>query len=136
MTEDGLRPPAVAARRVGVLADDLIWATRLVDLVTRAGAVPVRLRSAAALAEALPALDGCLVDLTARTYDGTACLRIAQVAGVPTAAAAQHDDVVVRRAALDAGAARVWAYRALAEQGDHAIGAWIGGLAARAAGAT
>ena len=38
---------------MAILADDLIWATRLADLVQGAGAVPVPVRSLAALETAL-----------------------------------------------------------------------------------
>jgi hypothetical protein len=119
-----------AARRIGVLADDLIWATRLSDFVARGGGVAVRLRSAVLLEGALPALDGCVVDLTARAYDGLACLRAAREAGVPTAAVGQHDAPETRRAALEAGAAYVWVYRALADNGERMISRWISGLGA------
>ena len=42
-----------AAPRVAILADDLIWATRLSDTVRRTGGVPVPVRSSAGLAAAL-----------------------------------------------------------------------------------
>ena len=114
-----------AAPRVIVLADDLIWATRLVDGVRRAGGVPVPARTAASLASALPDADGALVDLTARAYDGIAALEAASLAGVPAIAVGQHDDAPLRRAAKDAGATRVYAYRALFEHGDRELGAWL-----------
>ena len=123
MTADARRAP-----RVAVLADDLIWATRLVDGVRRAGGEPVPVRSAAAIAQALPGVDACLVDLTARAYDGIAALRDAVAAGVPAIAVGQHDDAAQRRAAREAGATRVYAYRALFEHGDRELGAWIAGL--------
>ncbi len=114
-----------AAPRVIVLADDLIWATRLVDGVRRAGGVPVPARTAAALASALPDADGALVDLTARAYDGIAALEAAAGAGVPVIAVGQHDDAPLRSAAKAAGATRVYAYRALFEHGDRELGAWL-----------
>jgi CheY-like chemotaxis protein len=117
--------------RIVILADDLIWSTRLADGVRRAGAEPVPVRAAAALAGSLEAADGCLVDLTARAYDGLAAVRAARDADVPVLAVGQHDDAPLRRAAREAGAARVYAYRALFEQGDRVLGAWIGGLAPR-----
>jgi len=119
------------APRVAVLADDLIWATRLIDGVRRAGGEPVPVRSAAAIAPSLSGADACLVDLTARAYDGIAALRAAGVAGVPAIAVGQHDDAEQRRAAREAGATRVYAYRALFEHGDRELGAWIAGLAPR-----
>lgn len=120
-------PPA-APPRVAVLADDLIWATRLVDGVRRAGGEPVPVRSATALDGVLQSVAGCLVDLTARAYDGLACLAAATAAGVPAIAVGQHDDTELRRAARTAGAGRVYAYRALFEHGDRDLGAWVGGL--------
>ena len=64
---------AAPSGRVGiaVLADDLIWATRLADGVRRAGGEPVagpdRWRRSA---RRCPTVGGCIVDLTARAYDG------------------------------------------------------------------
>jgi hypothetical protein len=118
--------------RIAILADDLIWAVRLADGVRRAGGEPVPARSAAALPAALDGARGCLVDLTARAYDGLAALRMAATADVPAIAVGQHDDAEARRAAKDAGAARVFAYRTLFEHGDRELGAWIAGLAAGA----
>ena len=123
---DGPRP----APRIAILADDLIWATRLADGVRRAGGEPVPARSASALPAALDGARGCLVDLTARAYDGLAALRVAATAGVPAVAVGQHDDAEARRAAKAAGAARVYAYRTLFEHGDRELGAWIAGLGA------
>ena len=126
------RDPHAAPPRIAVLADDLIWATRLADGVRRAGGTPVPARSAAALDAALPGVDGCVIDLTARAYDPLACLGAAAAAGVPAIAAGQHDDSETRRAALAAGASRVFAYRTLFEHGDRELGAWLGRLADRA----
>ena len=75
-----------------------------------------------------PRSAGCLVDLTARAYDGIEAVRAATAAGVPVIAVGQHDDAEARRAATDAGAARVYAYRALFEHGDRVLGAWIATL--------
>jgi hypothetical protein len=111
--------------RIAVLADDLIWATRLVDGVRRAGGDPVPVRTAPAFERALADADGALVDLTARAYDGIAALASAAGAGVPAIAVGQHDDVELRRAAKAAGATRVHAYRALFEHGDRELGAWL-----------
>ena len=120
--------PVATGPRVAVLADDLIWATRLADGVRRAGAEPVSVRSAAAFEAALPSVAGALVDLTARAYDGLACLRGASGAGVPSVAVGQHDDAPLRRSAREAGAAKVYAYRALFEHGDRELGAWVAAL--------
>ena len=53
----------------------------------------------------------------------------AAAAGVPAIAVGQHDDAELRRAARDAGASRVYAYRALFEHGDRELGAGSRGLA-------
>ena len=111
--------------RVIVLADDLIWATRLVDGVRRASADPVPTRTPAAFSTALAGADGAIVDLTARAYDGIAALGAASEAGVPVIAVGQHDDVDARRAAKAAGATKVYAYRALFEHGDRELAGWI-----------
>lgn len=119
----------VAARpRVAVLADDLIWASRLGDIVRRAGGEPVGLRTAALLRASLSTLDGCVVDLTARSYDGIACVALVASAHVPCVAVGQHDDADERQAARDAGAAKVYAYRTLFEHGDRELGPWVAGL--------
>ena len=117
--------PVAAGPRVAVLADDLIWATRLSEIVRRAGGEPVRLASAALLRAALSTLDGCVVDLTARSYDGVAAIAVAVTARVPTVAVGQHDDPAEWRAARDAGAARVFSYRTLSEHGDRELGRWV-----------
>ena len=117
------------APRIVVLADDLIWATRLVDGVRRAGGDPVPARTAAQFAEALGDVDGALVDLTARAYDGLAALEAAALAGVPAIAVGQHDDAPLRTAAKKAGATRVYAYRALFEHGDRELMALVSTIA-------
>jgi len=130
------RPVATVASgpRVAVLADDLIWATRLSEIVRRAGGEPVRLSSSALLRAALSTLEGCVVDLTARSYDGIAAVMTAATANVPTVAVGQHDDADERRAAREAGAAKVYAYRALFEHGDRDLGGWVAALRGREAG--
>jgi hypothetical protein len=104
-----------------ILADDLIWASRLADAVTAAGATPQRIRRLEDLAGASLAV----VDLTARAYDGVAAIRAAHAAGARVAAVGQHDDAALRRAALDAGAERVFTYRALFEGGAKLLGTWL-----------
>lgn len=132
----GARPDPAAAPRVVVLADDLIWATRLLDGVRRAGADAIPARTVAAYAAALAgsgdahAADGALVDLTARAYDGLDALARAHAAGVAAIAVGQHDDLETRRAAKAAGASRVHAYRALFEHGDRELSAWVAALRA------
>jgi DNA-binding response OmpR family regulator len=109
---------------VAILADDLIWATRLAGLVQGAGATPLPARSTAALETLLPEVDAVIVDLTARAYDGVAAIRLA-AAGLPVLAVGQHDDRDLRRRALDAGAAKVYPYRRLFEDGPRQVGGWL-----------
>lgn len=124
MTEpsEGMRP------RIVVLADDLIWGSRLVSQLRAAGALPETARDRASFVAALPGAAGAIVDTTARAYDGVEALGLARDAGVPALAVAQHDDVPLRRAARDAGARRVYAYRALFEHGPRELAAWLDSL--------
>lgn len=131
----GTSPPtlpeaAPATRSVVVLADDLIWATRLSDALAAAGA---RARPARRLADLTRLLgpdaggDGlAIVDLTARAYDGVDAIRLATAAGARVVAVGQHDDAALRKAALAAGAERVFTYRALFEHGPETLAAWLG----------
>lgn len=124
---------AQVVRAVIVLADDLIWATRLSDAITAAGARPRPARRLADL-ERLLASEGeggtdgagfAIVDLTARAYDGLEAIRIATGTGARVVAVGQHDDAALRRAALAAGAERVFTYRALFEDGPRTLAAWL-----------
>jgi DNA-binding NarL/FixJ family response regulator len=113
-------PPSVL-----VLADDLIWATRLADAVTAAGGHPTRARR---LEPSLaPGLTHAIIDLTARAYDGVAAIRQVAETGVRVVAVGQHDDATLRKAALEAGAQRVFTYRALFEDGPRQIARWLAG---------
>ncbi len=132
--------PAEGGREAGVLqvvvfADDLIWATRLVGQLRTVGADPVRVGSADAFAATLaaPASDAsggrpgyAVVDLTARSYDGLAAVRLAVAAGFRVLCVGQHDDHEERRAARAAGAERVLAYRQLFENGHAVLAEWLG----------
>ncbi len=113
--------------RIVVLADDLIWSTRLAGHVRTAGAEPVVVRTAEAYASALatPGLGGAIVDLTSRAYDGLVSIAAARDAGFPVLAVGQHDDHVLRRNALAVGADRVLAYRKLFEDGPATIARWL-----------
>ncbi len=71
------------------------------------------------------AVVGAIVDLSARRYDGVAAIGRITDAGLPVLAAAEHDDAALRRAALDAGALRVFAYRKLFTDGPRLIDAWL-----------
>ena len=118
-------PGAGAAPIVVVLADDLIWATRLADAVTAAGGQPRRARHLEGL-EQLGA-SHAIVDLTARAYDGVAAVRQVAGTGARVVAVGQHDDAALRRAAIEAGAERVYTYRALFEDGPRSIARWLAG---------
>ena len=115
--------------RVAVLADDLIWSTRLSDALRAAGAEPRAVRSLATLRDALPDVERVVVDLTARAYDGVAAVEAAHAAGLPVLAVGQHDDRELRKRALAAGAERVYAYRKLFEDGPATIAKWLAAVA-------
>lgn len=121
--------------RIVVLADDLIWSTRLAGHVRTAGAEPVVVRAADAYAAALgaPGIGGAIIDLTSLAYDGLASIAAARDAGVPVLAVGQHDDHVLRRNALAVGADRVLAYRKLFEDGPATIARWLAASAPTAA---
>ena len=96
----------LAAPGVAILADDLIWASRLSDAVTAAGGSPKRVRRAADLAALITGGTRLVVvDLTARAYDGVEAIA----------------------AAVAAGAERVFPYRRLFESGADVLGAWLAG---------
>ena len=120
--------PGRAGEAVAVLADDLIWSTRLVGQLRTLGATPVRAGSAEAFAVILAAgaVSRAIVDLTAHAYDGVAMTRSATDAGLRVVCVGQHDDRDLRTAALAAGAERVYSYRKLFEDGHAALAAWLG----------
>ena len=119
-----------------VLADDLIWATRLVGHVRATGGEPIHVRDAAAFRVALNggARAAAIVDLTARAYDGIEAIELAKAAGLRVLAVGQHDDLTLRKSALAAGAERVYAYRKLFEDGPATLAAWLGTVVAGSAG--
>jgi DNA-binding NarL/FixJ family response regulator len=96
--------------------------------VSAAGATALPVRSAAALEAIIGEVDGAIVDLTARAYDGVAAIADAAAAGRPVMAVGQHDDRALRRRAMDAGAGRVHPYRRLFEDGPRQVGAWLAGI--------
>lgn len=115
----------LAPRRVVILADDLIWSTRLAAQVRVAGLAVTAARSSDAFRAGLGGAAGALVDLTSRAYDGVAEIAAARAAGVTVLAVGQHDDHDLRRRALAAGAVRVLAYRKVFDDGPAAIARWL-----------
>ena len=102
-----------------------MWATRLADLVRGAGAAVMPVRTLDALEALLPNVERVVVDLTARAYDGVAAVALAHAAGRGVLAVGQHDDAVLRRAAIAAGAGRVHPYRQLFEDGPRQFAIWL-----------
>ena len=113
------------AEHILILADDLIWSTRLAGQARAAGTEPTVVRDGAAFARAVSDAAGAIVDLTTRAYDGLAAIAVARDAGVPVLAVGQHDDHVLRRNALAVGADRVLAYRKLFDDGPASIRRWL-----------
>ena len=113
------------ARRVAVLAQDLIWLDRLSNAVAAAGAEPARATTSSAFADSLDGADFAVVDLTARAYDGIEAVTVAADAGARVLAVGQHDDVDLRKRALAGGADKVLAYRKLFEDGPATIARWL-----------
>lgn len=109
-----------------ILADDLMWSTRLAGLVRAAGGDPVVVTTAPAFESAMPAARRVIVDTTTTRYDPIAAVALAAAAGRPVICVGQHDDHATRRAAISAGAERVYPYRTLAERGPATIAAWLG----------
>lgn len=102
--------------RVAILADDLIWSSRLRAAVERAGATPVVVRSPDVIDAGFS-----VIDLTSRAYDGIEAVRVAASRGATVLAVAQHDDVEQRKLALAAGARRVLSYNKLFNDGPGVI---------------
>jgi DNA-binding response OmpR family regulator len=117
-----------------VVADDLMWSTRITESIRRAGGSAIRLSTLGELAIALEAADlgedasisGAIVDLNGRRYDGISAIERVNAARLPVIAVAQHDDQVTRKRALKAGATRVFSYDKFFRDGTHLVAAWIG----------
>ena len=93
-------------------------------LLRAAGAEPTAVRSLPALETVLPDVDGVVIDLTARAYDGIEAATAVQSARKLAFAVGQHEDVEVRRRALAAGA--IFApYRRLTGDGVNLIELWL-----------
>jgi DNA-binding response OmpR family regulator len=116
-----------------VLADDLMWSTRIAEAVRRAGGRAVRLASESELGVAIeaheigdqPTISGAVVDLASRRMDGIAAIERVHAARLPVLAVAEHDDQVTRKRALDAGASRVFSYRKFFEDGTRLVEGWL-----------
>jgi DNA-binding response OmpR family regulator len=117
---------------VVVVADDLIWASRLTDAVRRAGAEPRRVSGRAVVGDpvGIPDCEGAIVDTALMTGEPMAVIAALSAAGIPVLAVANHDDVAQRKRALAAGAGKVLAYRKLHEDGPAVISAWLRSFAA------
>jgi DNA-binding NarL/FixJ family response regulator len=107
--------------RIGVLADDLIWASRLTAAIERAGATPVSLARQAAPAD----IRGALVDLGGRAYDGVERVASLAAADIPVVAVGQHEDLALRQRALSAGARRVYSYNHVFRHGAQVVAALL-----------
>jgi hypothetical protein len=129
--EDVRAAASGGTRTVAILADDLIWATRLADAIRVAGGSPRVVRRLVDLEALVRAPSGAaeaanvLIDLSARAYDGVAAVRLASSAGARVVAVGQHDDAALRQAATEAGASRVFTYRALFEDGPGRLAKWL-----------
>jgi hypothetical protein len=123
---------------VAVVADDLVWSTRIAEAVRRAGGRAVALGSEAELGVALeaeaegdqPALWGAIVDTAARRLDAEAAIGRVAAARLPVIAVAQHDDQLTRRRALRAGASRVFSYNKFFVDGTLLVERWLAASAA------
>lgn len=124
------RRASVAAVPVIVVADDLIWASRLIEAVQRAGTTSVAARSADQLRDALevaPAGSPVIVDLNGRAYDGVDMVRAAADGGHSVLAVGQHEDVELRKRAIAAGARRVFSYNKLFSDGPRVVASLLEG---------
>jgi DNA-binding NtrC family response regulator len=112
------QPPVI------VVADDLIWSSRLTEAVKKAGTTSVVVRSSGELDRAL--VDSVeespvVVDLNGRAFDGVQLVEVAAEEGHPVIAVGQHEDIELRKRALGAGAIRVFSYNKLFSDGPAVI---------------
>jgi Xaa-Pro aminopeptidase len=114
-------------RRVAVVADDLIWGSRIADQLRSIGVEPVSVRDPSAFESGVVAgaFSAVIIDLTARAYAGLELVGRAAAAGLPVLVVGQHDDRDGRRAALEAGADRVVAYRKLFDDAPAVLSSWL-----------
>jgi hypothetical protein len=71
-------------------------------------------------------LEGAIVDLAGRRFDGVTAIARLHAARLPVIAVAQHDDQLTRRRALAAGASRVFSYNKFFSDGPRLVQAWLG----------
>lgn len=102
---------------VGILADDLIWASRLSAAVERAGARPVGLSRLGSH----HGLRAAIVDLGGRAYDGVERVAALADAGISVIGVSQHEDLALRKRALEAGARRVYSYNHVFRHGPQVV---------------
>ena len=113
-----MTPPVI------VLADDLMWASRLRSAVDKAGFSAVAVASADKYQSALrdlPEEVAVIVDLNGRSYDGVDAVLAAAEGGHHVLAVGQHEDLALRRRAMDAGALRVFSYNKLFNDGPSVV---------------
>ena len=116
-----------------VLADDLMWSTRITEAIRRAGGRAVQIDSESELSTVLeaaelgdePIVSGAVVDLALRRFDGVVAIERVTAARLPVIAVAEHDDQLTRKRALQAGATRVFSYRKFFEDGTRLVGSWL-----------
>lgn len=117
--------PPMAAGSVVILADDLIWATRLAELVRGSGRTVTSVRTLPEYETVLAPGRPTIIDLTARAYRGVAAVEMAARADARILCVGQHDDRDLRQQAMQAGAQRVLPYRALFERGPALLARWL-----------
>jgi CheY-like chemotaxis protein len=111
--------------RVVIVADDLIWATRLDTIVRAAGAEPTLAGTPDRLRNGIAGADAALIDLGTRRMDPFEAIVAARLAGLTIVAVGPHEDLAARKRALADGASRVYAYRKLFDDGPRTIAAWL-----------
>lgn len=106
-----------------VIADDLIWASRLAAAAERVGAT---VRRASVVPAELARGGSALIDLGGRRYDAIESVARLSRSGVDVAGVCNHEDVALRRRALDAGASHVWSYNRFHREGPRLLERWLG----------
>jgi CheY-like chemotaxis protein len=110
-----------------VVADDLMWSTRLVSQARAAGATGSTVRDLAALPATLAAdqPDLVVVDLSARAFDGVGAVAVAATSGLTVIAISQHEEHDLRKRALAAGARRVYSNAKMHADGVAVLIRWL-----------